>query len=45
MGRAAALILAALLAANAFAQGGRFGIGRKVYEGDKDYNRGSLNRR
>jgi len=27
------------------AQGGWFGIGRKVYEGDKDYNRGSLNRR
>jgi hypothetical protein len=25
------------------AQGGWFGIGRKVYEGDKDYNRGTLN--
>jgi len=25
------------------AQGGLFGLGRKVYEGDKDYNRGSLN--
>jgi hypothetical protein len=25
------------------AQGGWFGFGRKVYEGDKDYNRGSLN--
>ena len=25
------------------AQGGWFGLGRKVYEGDKDYNRGSLN--
>ena len=25
------------------AQGGLFGIGRKVYEGDKDYNRGTLN--
>jgi hypothetical protein len=25
------------------AQGGWFGIGRRVYEGDKDYNRGSLN--
>jgi hypothetical protein len=24
-------------------QGGWFGLGRKVYEGDKDYNRGSLN--
>ena len=24
------------------AQGGWFGFGRKVYEGDKDYNRGSL---
>lgn len=24
-------------------QGGWFGIGRKVYEGDKDYNRGTLN--
>jgi hypothetical protein len=24
------------------AQGGWFGLGRKVYEGDKDYNRGSL---
>ena len=24
------------------AQGGWFGVGRKVYEGDKDYNRGSL---
>jgi hypothetical protein len=24
-------------------QGGWLGIGRKVYEGDKDYNRGSLN--
>lgn len=24
-------------------QGGLFGIGRKVYEGDKDYNRGTLN--
>ena len=27
------------------AQGGWFGIGRKVYEGDRDYNRGSLGRR
>ncbi len=35
-------MIAALLAANAFAQGGWFG-GRKIYEGDKDYNRGSLN--
>jgi len=26
-------------------QGGFFGFGRKVYEGDKDYNRGSLGRR
>jgi hypothetical protein len=25
------------------AQGGWFGVGRKVYEGDKDYNRGTLN--
>jgi len=25
------------------AQGGWFGLSRKVYEGDKDYNRGSLN--
>ena len=25
------------------AQGGLFGVGRKVYEGDKDYNRGTLN--
>jgi hypothetical protein len=25
------------------AQGGWFGIGRKVYPGDPDYNRGSLN--
>ena len=25
------------------AQGGWFGLGRKVYEGDKDYNRGTLN--
>ena len=25
------------------AQGGFFGFGRRVYEGDKDYNRGSLN--
>ncbi len=25
------------------AQGGLFGVGRRVYEGDKDYNRGSLN--
>ena len=25
------------------AQGGLFGIGRRVYEGDKDYNRGTLN--
>jgi len=24
-------------------QGGFLGIGRRVYEGDKDYNRGSLN--
>ena len=24
-------------------QGGLFGFGRKVYEGDKDYNRGTLN--
>ena len=24
-------------------QGGWFGLGRKVYEGDKDYNRGTLN--
>ena len=24
-------------------QGGWFGIGRKIPEGDKDYNRGSLN--
>ena len=27
------------------AQGGWFGFGRKIYEGDKDYNRGSLGRR
>ncbi len=26
-------------------QGGFFGFGRRVYEGDKDYNRGSLNPR
>lgn len=26
-------------------QGGWFGFGRKIYEGDKDYNRGSLNPR
>jgi hypothetical protein len=25
------------------AQGGLFGIGRKIYPGDKDYNRGTLN--
>ncbi|MBC7802983.1 MAG: hypothetical protein H7Y16_03820 [Candidatus Parcubacteria bacterium] len=25
------------------AQGGWFGFGRKLYEGDKDYNRGTLN--
>ncbi len=25
------------------AQGGLFGLGRKVYEGDRDYNRGTLN--
>ena len=25
------------------AQGGWFGFGRKIYEGDKDYNRGTLN--
>ena len=25
------------------AQGGLFGIGGKIYPGDKDYNRGSLN--
>jgi hypothetical protein len=25
------------------AQGGWLGFGRKVYEGDKDYNRGTLN--
>jgi hypothetical protein len=25
------------------AQGGIFGVGRKIQEGDKDYNRGSLN--
>ncbi|MFM9972077.1 MAG: hypothetical protein ACKVQK_27160 [Burkholderiales bacterium] len=25
------------------AQGGFMGIGRRIYEGDKDYNRGSLN--
>jgi hypothetical protein len=25
------------------AQGGWFGLGRKIYEGDKDYNRGTLN--
>ena len=25
------------------AQGGWFGFGRKVYEGDKDYNRGTMN--
>ena len=25
------------------AQGGLFGIGRRIYPGDKDYNRGSLN--
>ena len=25
------------------AQGGWFGIGRRIYEGDKDYNRGTLN--
>ena len=25
------------------AQGGWFGIGRKIHEGDKDYNRGTLN--
>ena len=24
-------------------QGGFFGLGRRLYEGDKDYNRGSLN--
>ena len=24
-------------------QGGWFGVGRRIYEGDKDYNRGSLN--
>ena len=24
-------------------QGGFFGFGRRIYEGDKDYNRGSLN--
>ena len=27
----------------ASAQGGFFGVGRKVYPGDRDYNRGSLN--
>jgi len=27
------------------AQGGLFGIGRTIQPGDKDYNRGSLNRR
>lgn len=27
------------------AQGGLFGIGRKIYPGDKDYNRGSLGRK
>jgi hypothetical protein len=27
------------------AQGGWFGIGRTIQPGDKDYNRGSLNRR
>jgi hypothetical protein len=26
-------------------QGGLFGIGRQVYPGDKDYNRGSLGRK
>ncbi len=25
------------------AQGGWFGIGRRIYEGDKDYNRGTMN--
>jgi hypothetical protein len=25
------------------AQGGWFGFGRRIYEGDKDYNRGTLN--
>jgi len=27
------------------AQGGLFGLGRTIQPGDKDYNRGSLNRR
>lgn len=27
----------------ASAQGGLFGIGRRIHEGDRDYNRGSLN--
>jgi len=27
----------------ATSQGGLFGIGRRIYEGDPDYNRGSLN--
>jgi hypothetical protein len=31
------------LARERTSQGGMFGIGRRVYEGDKDYNRGSLN--
>lgn len=30
-------------AREAGAQGGFLGLGRKIYEGDKDYNRGSLN--
>lgn len=31
------------LARERSSQGGLLGLGRRVYEGDKDYNRGSLN--
>lgn len=31
------------LARERSSQGGFFGMGRRLYEGDKDYNRGSLN--
>lgn len=31
------------LARERSSQGGFFGIGRRLYEGDKDFNRGSLN--
>jgi hypothetical protein len=31
------------LARERSSQGGFFGLGRRVYEGDKDFNRGSLN--